>query len=351
MSDKRLNKTSTPLRKSIRKLLSNSQSKSDNSLSKTLTESTVTEDTVIIKPKESVLKNSKMKSVKLEFRDYIQMIRPFDGTRKSYKYFISDCERVLSLVDSRMAEHLLHYIVSLVSALKLDFVLVHSKGTWSDLKSVLDEHFKNKLEPSEIIHELTEIKRGSESIFDYYNRFTVLLADYREAIRQQYSDPVVLAHVISNAEDMALHSFVKGLNSELKSIVLIKAPSSLQEAYKISRQFEDKLKLKPETEADKLADTLKLLLSANNKTNNFVQPSIRRTEVVCQFCNLTGHSADKCYRNKPSSSKKSVVCQLCNKSGHTAPKCYSNPSNGQQPNKNNSQQRFKKFNNNNDKKA
>lgn len=325
MSKKFNSKTSTPFKKVLGVFKSTRSSKSSVD---SLTETTcgdIADITVIANPKPI----TNMSRNKLEFRDLIKLIRPFDGAKASYKHFVQDCERVMRLADVRTAELVLHYIVSMLSSLRLDFVLVHSKGTWNDLKAVLDEHFLMKLDASEILQQLTQIRRGTEPVFDYYNKFTILLNDYTDSISDLYPDPQVMRHIVHHAEKIALDSFVKGLNVELKSTVLIKDPQTLQEAYKVARNFEDKMKDKPASDADKLAETIKNLLKVAEKpssSDSFNKPTIYRTEVIqCQICHKVGHGAKTCYsvKNRENDSSKAQVCQLCNKAGHSAPQCYS----------------------------
>lgn len=248
MSKRFQSKTSTPFKKVVSGVFRNTRASKTLDSSTDISVEDKVETTVIANPEKvkKVPANSiKMSKSKFDFRDLIQMIRPFDGTKASYKHFVQDVERTLNLADAKTAELLLHYVISIISSLRLDFVLVHSKGSWKDLKLVLDEHFGKKLNSSDIINEITQIKRGTETLFEYYNKFTILLSEYSESILNQYADPVVTMHIYKHAEKIALDSFIKGLNVELKATVLVKDPQNLQDAYKLSRHFEEKLKISP----------------------------------------------------------------------------------------------------------
>lgn len=139
-----------------------------------------------------------------------------------------------------------------------------------------------------------------------------------------------LLHISQHAQKIALDSFIKGLNTEIKATVLVKDPLNLQDAYKLARHFEDKLKSSPLSETEKLTETLKNLLKGAEKSSSsesFNRPAIRRTQVVkCQYCGKSGHGAKTCFDlKKPAltGNKNKKFCQLCSKPGHEAPQCYS----------------------------
>lgn len=342
MSKKFLSKTSTPFKRALTGVFRNTRSGKSSVDSEELAD-----QTVIVNPRKLIKIDSKMSS-KLEFRDLITMIRPFDGTRTAYKYFVQDCERVLALADGRTQELLLHYIISTLSSLKLDCVLVHCKGTWNDLKMVLNEHFGSKLNASDILHDLMRVRRGKETLFEYYNKFTVLLSDYRDSIDSQYQeDGIAKAAIVRHAEKIALDSFIKGLNVELRASVLIKEPQTLQDSYKLARHLEDKLTDRADLDVDRLADTIKLLLKDKEQSSSFEKPIIRQVEVViCQICSKEGHGARNCSLTQSRRLNNDVVCQLCGKTGHSAGHCYSLKNNGGERKKSNNGRYFWKGKNN-----
>lgn len=125
----------------------------------------------------------------LQFRDLITMIKPYDGSRENYKFFVSDCERVFGLATENNIDHklVLNYIVSIVGSLGCDFVVCHSLATWEELKKICDQQFKSKMDEATILYKMTTLTQGTLSVFPFYSKFASLIHEYDALMKIEYA--------------------------------------------------------------------------------------------------------------------------------------------------------------------
>lgn len=268
---------------------------------------------------------------RLNLRDLMMMIKPFDGTRKGYQEFVINCEHVLELAEKYSVDpsSLIKQIIQIVSKCGCEFARAHSLTTWKDVKKICDDNFLKRVDESQILYRLTNIKQKSDNVFKYYTQFANLIKEYSDLMFEKYRDPKEMERLdfsINQINKIATSSFINGLDMEIKRAIVLVEPTSLKEAYELARRYEDRMMNRYEDDGDtSVHKTLEKILKIVDDPNpHFAKPRVNRTEVfVCQICSGQ-HSAKDCRQRN---SRPRVICQICNKSSHSARECYSLPQN------------------------
>lgn len=272
-------------------------------------------------------KDSKITYGSSPYKEVISWIRPFDGTKKSYSRFASDCDRCFSEIEEKSYKSLINYVLTQLDVEQFPFIYSSSFNTWEDIKTVLDEHFNVRPTLNILFRELTNLtKEPGEEIFRFYNRLIGKCFEYKKLLIKTLDDEQLIQSRLKLAEDYILDSFILSVGMNFRPILMSKKPKTIQEAYSMLRQLEmGSGSTRSDSYEQKLANIERLLLELKGRSN---QVNSR------QFSNPQVHHVEE-YNNDDDDHQ--VTCQLCDRVGHNARDCFEFNS---QRNNNNRQRGF-----------
>jgi hypothetical protein len=136
------------------------------------------------------------------------------------------------------------------------------------------------------------------------------------------------------AEEIAMNHFIKGLSPQLQGNLRIINPFDLGDAIAAAtRLHESEAIPEAESELEKLRAEINRLKLDRGRNNPSALP-----RVMCQHCQRSGHTADKCYirlnaarpNERPTGGavNQQVQCYSCNQWGHMARECRNRAPNG-----------------------
>lgn len=248
----------------------------------------------------------KLETGTTKYKDVITWIRPFDGTKTDYIQFSNDCDRAFRAVEEAKVRDLINFILTKLPTSKFAFTLGTEFITWDELKRALDEHFRIRHNEKYLFRELTDMTKGTDDLFTFYNRLVSKCYEYNTFIRSTFKDKGLdfIEFRVQQAEDYALDSFIMAVGMNFRPLLRHKKPKDLQDAYNMVRDFEVGTNTDSSDNADdKLSEVLNLLKLGNN--SNFTKPKINRVEeevekkkeqLICQICGKIGHVASKCFK-------------------------------------------------------
>lgn len=241
-----------------------------------------------------------------KYKDVITWMRPFDGSKEQYMQFSNDCDRCFKAVENWKIPDLINYVLSKLNSENFAFTLGTDFKTWSELKKALDEHFRIRLNEKFLFRELTDMTKGSDDLFKFYNRLIAKCYEYKTFLKSTFEDKGTefIEFRVAQAEEYALDSFIMAVGANFRPLIRDKKPKNIQEAYNMLRDLEIGTGMDSSDGVDaKMSEMLHLLKMGNNNSS-FTKPQINRVEEVQK------------------SNFETRICQLCEREGHTAKFCW-----------------------------
>ncbi|XP_072944610.1 uncharacterized protein [Epargyreus clarus] len=250
------------------------------------------------------------KSDKMTLNFLTKFIRPYNGDRDTLPAFLTNCENAMSLASADQQVILCKYIISQLEGKAQIACSLKTFSTWQDLKHFLKTNFGEKKHSSHLLIDLQNCRQSpSESVSQFSLRLETCLTRIQADIHYSCSDRSQLAGRIAAMEDLALNTFLLGLNPNISTIVRCKNPSSLNEAINSAVEEEKIYKLTRITQ---------------------------RPSKHCSLCNKQGHLSSDCYRNHhksyhmpnpaipnsfPNNINSNKFCNYCKNKGHMITEC------------------------------
>lgn len=248
-------------------------------------------------------------------------IDTYKGDRETLPAFLTNCQNALGLASESQKKLILKYILS---KLRGKAQIACSNKVFEDfesLQSFLRQNFGERKHYNHLFFELQSCRQqDNESVSQFALRLETCLTDMQSEIHNSETLKKDLSGRIAMTEDLALHTFTFGLHSSLRNMVRSRNPKTLNDAINIAIEEE--------------------------KIYNFTLKVSPKTIKNCTFCNRTGHLESQCIKKKRSLSQpstsftaktqtfsdsrtqskpsqaKDVVCAYCNKTGHHISQCY-----------------------------
>ncbi|XP_048004467.1 uncharacterized protein LOC125240569 [Leguminivora glycinivorella] len=293
--------------------------KSEKSSSFSTDSSSDTENEIKQVPEISKIKMSD----KVTLSVLTKFIKPYNGDRESLPAFLTNCENAISLASTEQQNVLCKYIVSQLEGKAQLACCLKTFTSWAEIKSFLKTTFGEKKHSIHLLLELQKCKQLiTESVTDYSLRVESCLTRILADIQYSCQDAKQLPGRIAAMEDLALNTFLLGLNPDFSHIVRSQNPSTLNEG--ISYAIEEEK-----------------IFNLNRST--------LKTPKTCNVCRKPGHTSSECFHSKkerysyyikprqhpdsfnrpPTNSdyppnqfpNKPKVCAYCKNVGHTINEC------------------------------
>lgn len=205
-----------------------------------------------------------------------KFIKTYSGDRESLPAFLTNCENAISLANSEQQPILCKFIISQLEGKAQVACSLKTFSSWEELKLFLRSTFGEKKHATHLLSDLQHSKQlPGEDVTKYSLRVESILTRIQSDIHYSCKDDRELPGRIAAMEDLALNSFLLGLNPSISTIVRCKNPTTLSDAIQYA------------TDEEKLFN---------------VQRNNSRSQKQCNICNKFGHSSNECFKNKKHSS-------------------------------------------------
>lgn len=217
------------------------------------------------------LENEKM-SEKITLSVLTKFVKSYNGDRETLPAFLTNCENAMSLATQDQQNVLCKYIISQMEGKAQVACSLKSFEKWSELKTFLKSTFGEKKHATHLLSDLQHCKQlPNEDITQYSLRIESILTRIQSDTHHSCKDEKELPGRIAAMEDLALNTFMLGLNSSISNIVRCKNPTTLNEAIQYAIDEE--------------------------KLYNLLKPNSKSVK-QCSTCNKVGHNSSECFRNK-----------------------------------------------------
>lgn len=293
-------------------------------------------------PKEVAPKESSPKEVDLNV--LIKFIGTFDGSREKLNPFLTNCRNAISLATSAQRAIIFKYILSRLEGRAEAACAIKEFDDWPVLEEFLKTQFGEKKHYTHLLSDLQDCKQGvSETVNQFSLRVETCLAKLLTEIN--ISIPTKkkgeLSGRLAAMEDLALHTFTTGLNTNLSTIIRCRNPESLNEAINFAVAEEKILNKTSQGHRHSLSDrkhpTANSSSTARFSFDNYHKPSTsrdvtkpniskpyppkllvtksewpkkpfipnqskpvqtNRQEPFCRYCKTTGHVLEQCQKRE-----------------------------------------------------
>lgn len=233
----------------------------------------------------------------------LKFIKPFDGSRHKLNAFISNCESADELANKNQKPILLKYIISQLEGTAETTVSIKEFDNLPQFLEFLKNHFGEKKHYSYLLAELQDCKQGpNENVNCFALRVETILAKLKSEINLCAKKKSESSGRVAAMEDLALHTFVIGLQPRLSQMVRCRDPENLNTAIAIAVAEE------------------KIIASFKKQTNP--QIGYERPRYPATRQNFSPRLSLAQHTNRPTSSpQNAVVCRYCKFPGHTIENC------------------------------
>lgn len=248
----------------------------------------------------------------------IKFINKFDGNREKLSAFLNNCRNAVELATQNQQDILLKYIVSQLEGRAETACCVKEFENWQQLEDFLKSQFGDKKHYAALLSDLQECRQlSNEAVNQFALRIesclSKLLAEINITIPTKKKDE--LAGRVAAMKDLALHTFVVGLNPRLSTVVRCRDPESLNEAinfatseekiinaltrrntnYAQTSNTQNQARFRPSHPSYSHNRSTPHHGTNNNTTSATFRPAY---PVVCRYCKAPGHTIEVCRKRE-----------------------------------------------------
>lgn len=254
----------------------------------------------------------------------LKFIKPYDGSRERLSAFINNCSNAMALASTSQESIVFKYIISQLEGKAELACSIKEFDKWSTLQEFLKAQFGERKHHAHLLTDLQECQQGiNESVNQFSLRIESCLSQLLTEVTMSCPKKMELPGRLAAMEDLALNSFIMGLNSKLSTILRCKSPKNLNEAINLALS-EDKIsqygnkKPAEHYKPSNLAKKPNYSKQPYQGQNSYPKPgpSFRHdypnsherpkpspnNPIVCRYCKIPGHTLEQCrkreYNNK-----------------------------------------------------
>lgn len=267
-------------------------------------------ESIINKTTDEINVKTDNEKIEVNLSILMKFIQPFNGDRDRLTPFLLNCERALALAHEKQKNILLSFILSQLEDKAQSACSNKIITTFDQLKKYLKQNFGDTKTQAHLLIELQNCRQGlNENIASYMLRLETCQKKLKTSITHSNTKMEELSGRYASADDLALQTFIIGVNSRISDHLRARVPQSLNDAFQIALEEEKLFKL--------LQSTNRLSMNAKN----------------CGNCGKVGHLYHQCYRNKDNNKNKykkvhtfqakfNKMCDYCKRSNHVIDDCF-----------------------------
>lgn len=270
------------------------------------------------------------KTEKTEMSDKITLtfltkfIKPYNGDKESLPAFLTNCDNAMSLATEDQQSILCKFIISQLEGKAQVAVSLKKFSEWLDLKAYLRKTFGEKKHATHLLVDLQNCKQeSSEDVTKYSMRIEQILTRILSDVQYNNTNSKELPGRLAAMEDLALNTFILGLNTSISNIVRCRNPSTLNEAIQHAIEEEKLFNLRFRAIKFKNKNDYQ-----NNSNSNF-QPKSNFNTKYNSNSNFNNNKFNKKFTSnsnsnyfpKNNSNQNQKSCNYCKNIGHTIDQC------------------------------
>lgn len=248
---------------------------------------------------------SPLEPANIELNVLLKFIKPFDGSREKLNPFITNCQNAYNAASKSQKDILFKYMISQLEGTAESCCSIKEFTNFEQFIEFLKQQFGERKHYSHLLSELQDCRQGPvETVSQYALKVEKALARLLTEINISVPTKrkTEVAGRVAAMEDLALHTFVTGLNPRLSQFVRCRDPDTLNSAIGFAIAEE------------KVVATA--LARAPNRPN-FEKPKFQpRREpfqprpffsnsgprnantVTCRYCKFPGHTIENCRKRQ-----------------------------------------------------
>lgn len=230
---------------------------------------------------------------KLELNILFKFIKPFNGNRETLNSFVSNCQNAYSLATKSQKPILFKYILSQLEGKAEVTCSIKDFESFEQFVDFIKNYFGERKHYAHLLSELQECKQNpSESVNQFGLRIETCLAKLLTEVNISVSTKRKKSELtgrVAAMEDLALHTFLVGLNPRLAQIVRCRDPDTLNTAINFA------------VAEEKILHSLQRRAPATYPNERPKLPQFRPNESrppICRYCKNIGHSIENCRKRQ-----------------------------------------------------
>lgn len=244
----------------------------------------------------------------MDWNILIKFINKYDGNREQLTAFISNCKSAINVASQTQQGILLKYIISQLEGKAQTACSIKEFETWQQLEDFLKSQFGERKHYAALLSDLQDCKQSNSETANQFalrveSCLSKLLTEINISIPTKKKGE--LAGRVAAMQDLALHTFVIGLNPRLSTIVRCRDPETLNDAINFAVS-EEKIILATTRRNtsyvphDNLPNQSRFRQIQNR---SFPQQSSRPfnnniSTPTCRYCKAPGHTIDECRKRE-----------------------------------------------------
>lgn len=242
----------------------------------------------------------------------IKFINKYDGSRERLTAFTNNCKHAISLASSSQQDILLKYILSQLEGRAESACSIKEFESWEQLENFLKSQFGERKHYAALLSDLQNCKQlPNETVNQFALRIesclSKLLTEINISIPTKKKGE--LAGRVAAMQDLALHTFMIGLNPSLSTFVRCRDPETLNEAINFAVS-EEKILLATRRNAPSFSQNQgrprqfpnrsfpQLMNRPFNNNNMSSAAPLGSSPVICRYCKIPGHTIDVCRKRE-----------------------------------------------------
>lgn len=265
---------------------------------------------------EPVTKTVTMSEIDLNI--LIKFINKFDGSREKLNAFINNCRNAITLASANQQDILLKYILSQLEGRAESACSIKNFENWQQLEDFLKAQYGDRKHYAALLSDLQDCRQlSNETVNQFALRVESCLSKLMSEIN--ISIPTTkkgeLTGRLAAMQDLALHTFVSGLNPRLSTVVRCRDPEALNDAinFAVSEEkiFQATSRRNPNFGHSsnqnpnhpgrfrQFPQQNRSIPQHGMNNNHMTSPPFRPiASLVCRYCKFAGHTIDKCRKRE-----------------------------------------------------
>lgn len=262
-------------------------------------------------------------AVAMDLNILLKFINKFDGDREKLNPFLNNCRNAVSFASLPQKDILLKYIISQLEGRAESACAIREFENWDQLESFLKSQFGDKKHYAALLSELQDSKQlSSETVNQFALRIETclskLLAEINVTIPTTKKEE--LSGRVAAMQDLALFSFITGLNPSISTVVRCRDPDTLNKAINIAvceekiyqssikRQYQNPGTSRPNIKnnynytqrpsTSRPSNISSVSVNGFQRENGNRSVNYSSSNVVCRYCKIPGHSIDQCRKRE-----------------------------------------------------
>ena len=249
----------------------------------------------------------------LDLNFLIKFIDKFDGSREALNPFLINCGNAIKLATSAQQDILFKYILSQLTGRAQIACSIKEFQNWEQLEEFLKSQFGEKKHYAHLLVELQNCKQqNSETVSQFSLKVETCLARLLTEIDISIptNKKLEVAGRVAAMQDLALHTFVMGLDNRISTIVRCRNPGTLNEAINFAVEEE---KIVTSSFRKSVPPSSFRNAFDRGQQSRYTAPQPRQPSrpfnsnapnFYCRYCKNPGHTIENCKKREYNNSKR-----------------------------------------------